>query len=352
MISITTPKTIGWDIGGAHVKAAVLNSEGQMLRVLQQPCPLWKGVSHLHQALSQMLQTLGNGPCRHALTMTGELVDCFTSREQGVFAIIEAMHSHCQQHELLIFAGEYGLLPVAGISHQHIMAIASTNWLVSAQLVAKHCPNALFVDMGSTTTDILTIANHTLQAQGYTDYQRLISGELLYTGAIRTAVMAIAQRAVFKSQEMGLMAEYFATTADVYRVTGDLQEAHDQAETADGAEKTPLASARRLSRLTGYEFDPADWCDWLEFAQQLKTQQKQLVSEALLLQSKSFAQSQPLTLVAAGVGRFLLKEIAAEQGWIYRDFDSFFAYANDDREIDAADCAPAAALACLAKEFA
>ena len=339
-------QTLGWDIGGAHVKAVLLNSQGQILQVIQQPCPLWKGVEHLQRAVTTIMDALGGGLFRHAITMTGELVDCFSSREQGEQAIIEAMRSHCQDGELLIFAGEYGLLPVNRVTNQHTMAIASANWLVSAQRVAQHCQRALFVDMGSTTTDILRIANHSLQAQGYTDYQRLVSGELLYSGAIRTAVMAIAQRAVFRGQDMGLMAEYFATMADVYRLTGDLQEAHDQAETADGAEKTPSASARRLSRLTGYEYDAADWPIWLDFARQLKAQQKQLVSRALLQQINP--EPQPLTLVGAGVGRFLLKEIAVEQGWLYQDFNSFFSFAADCPEMDAADCAPAAALAYFA----
>ena len=341
----TQIQTLGWDIGGAHVKAALLNSQGQILQVIQQPCPLWKGVSHLHQAITHIMDSVGSGPFRNVMTMTGELVDCFSSREQGVQAIIDALQAHCQQQELLIFAGEYGLLAADQVTNQHVMAIASANWLVSAQLVARHCREALFVDMGSTTTDILRIADHHLQAQGYTDYQRLVSGELLYTGAIRTAVMAIAQRALFRGQDMGLMAEYFATMADVYRLTGDLQEAHDQAETADGAEKTPQASARRLSRLTGYEYDPADGALWLDFAHELKEKQKQLVKKALLQQ---MTPGQPQKLVAAGVGRFLLKEIATEQGWEYLDFDSFFDLAVSELELDAGDCAPAVALAYLA----
>ncbi|MFI3179427.1 MAG: H4MPT-linked C1 transfer pathway protein, partial [Methylococcaceae bacterium] len=38
---------MGWDIGGAHVKAAVINSRGEVIAVYQQPCPLWKGLDQL-----------------------------------------------------------------------------------------------------------------------------------------------------------------------------------------------------------------------------------------------------------------------------------------------------------------
>ena len=58
-------------------------------------------------------------------------------------------------------------------------------------------------------------------AEGYTDYQRLISQEMVYTGIVRTAVMAVAQSAQDDGKEVGLMAEYFATMADVYRLTGE-----------------------------------------------------------------------------------------------------------------------------------
>lgn len=342
---------IGWDIGGAHVKAALLNSNGEVVQVVQEPCPLWKGIDHLDYALAAILRSLGPGPHLHAMTMTGELVDCFAGREQGVNAIIQAIQDKIGGEELLIFAGHDGFLNVGQIKQAHCMAIASANWLASAELAAERCQTGLFVDIGSTTTDILLIENHALQALGCTDYQRLVSGELLYTGIVRTAVMAIAQRAEFNGQEMGLMAEYFATMADVYRLTGDLNEAHDQAETADGAEKTPLASVRRLSRLTGYEFSEADWEIWLQFARHLKQRQKHNIRQACLKQIERCTETAELCLIGAGVGRFLVKEIAGELGLAYRDFARFFKAEDDEAVIGAADCAPAVAVAYLAGGF-
>ena len=41
---------VGWDIGGAHVKAALLHG-GQVLDTAQWPCPLWQGTDRLQQAL-------------------------------------------------------------------------------------------------------------------------------------------------------------------------------------------------------------------------------------------------------------------------------------------------------------
>ncbi len=341
----------GWDIGGAHVKLAVLDESGRILQTAQRACPLWKGVDYLQRTLTELSSQFDLQHCRHALTMTGELADCFSSREQGVNAIVEAVCEHFDREQVSVFAGQRGFLAVAQIRPAIYMAIASANWLASVQLVAKRQANALFVDIGSTTTDILLIENSQLKVQGFTDYQRLVSGELVYTGIVRTSVMAIAQDAEFKGQHMGLMAEHFATMADVYRLTGDLNEAHDQSDTADGAEKTPKASALRLSRLTGYEFYPSDMPLWLDFAEQLKARQKQKIRQACQRQIQRADEYSGLVVVGAGVGRFLLREIAHDLNIGYVDFSALFQTAGKSQNLDAGDCAPAAAVAYLAGGF-
>ncbi|MBD9363284.1 hydantoinase/oxoprolinase family protein [Methylomonas fluvii] len=341
----------GWDIGGAHVKLALLDASGQIVAVAQQACPLWKGVDYLHRTLTDLAGQFDSQQYRHAVTMTGELVDCFTSREQGVNAIVRAVCEQFNAEQVSVFAGLRGFLPAAHFQPADCMDIASANWLASLLWVAKRLPNALFVDIGSTTTDILLIENHQLKVQGFTDYQRLVSGELVYTGIVRTAVMAIAQDAEFNGQPMGLMAEHFATMADVYRLTGELNEAHDQCDTADGAEKSVLASARRLSRLTGYEFSDSDHALWLAFAGQLKTKQTQKISQACLKQLQRAATRSAITLVGAGVGRFLVRDIAADLGVEYLDFTDLLPSTAKTHVIDAADCAPAAAVAYLAGGF-
>jgi probable H4MPT-linked C1 transfer pathway protein len=344
-------KTIGWDIGGAHVKAAVLNAQGEILNILQIACPLWKGLEYLEQAIQMILHSLEDASYLHCMTMTGELADCFTSRQQGVESIITCLHNLLPQQELLIYTSEFGFLSVPQIKASHTLSIASVNWLASSKLTATHCEQGLFVDIGSTTTDLLLIQQQQVLAIGYTDYARLVSGELVYTGVVRTAVMAIAQQAFFNGQTMGLMAEYFATMADVYRLTADLATVHDQADTADGADKSLLASARRLSRLTGYEFQTTDMHLWLAFAVQLKQLQKQKIWLACQRQLARLPIDKQQTLIGAGVGRFLLKEIALEHTLNYLDFNDFCKQAKLKSELDAADCAPAVAVAYLGGGF-
>ncbi|MEY3883995.1 MAG: hypothetical protein RLZZ379_1273, partial [Pseudomonadota bacterium] len=46
---------IGWDVGGAHLKAALLGPDGALQQVLQVPCPLWRGLHELELAIDIML---------------------------------------------------------------------------------------------------------------------------------------------------------------------------------------------------------------------------------------------------------------------------------------------------------
>lgn len=342
--------TVGWDIGGAHLKAVLLDQCGQVADIALYACPLWKGMAFLEQAAQAVLQQFQGHRCRHVLTMTGELVDLFDNREQGVRRIIEAMRDILADADLSVYAGQRGFLAPETLSAKDCLDIASMNWLASASWTARRIETGIFVDIGSTTTDILLLANGNVDALGLTDYQRLVSKELVYTGIVRTAVMGVTQHAHFKGRDMGLMAEFFATMADVYRLTGDLNEAHDQCDTADGGAKTALASARRLSRMTGYDFNEEDWPLWLDFAHNLKETQKRQVAEACREQMKRCRDISGIKWVGAGIGRFLVREIAEEAGYVYQDFNELLGQTETNAGIDSADCAPAVAVARLAFE--
>src|SRR5262249_42745745 len=133
----------------------------------------------------------------------------------------------------------------------HAAEIASANWHVCARLVAQRCGNALFVDMGSTTTDVIPVAGRKLIGRGYTDAQRLAAGELVYTGPVRGFRMATASRAPLAGAWTTLVNENFATMADVHRILGSLPDGADQMMTTDGRDKTIAASRARLARMVG-----------------------------------------------------------------------------------------------------
>lgn len=338
---------MGWDIGGAHLKASVIIPPQDCIAVYQRPCPLWMGLDKLEEAVRGILADAAVTVNCHGLTMTGELADLFAGREDGVGRILRAMRSLLPDAKIQVYAGRNGFLEIKDVTSVDVNAIASANWLASASWSAGKVPDGLFVDIGSTTTDILLIDRGKVSAQGYTDYQRLVTQELVYTGLVRTPVMAVSQTAFDGENEVGLMAEYFATMADVFRLTGELNEDHDQWDTADGAEKTLTASAKRLARMIGCDYVPEDLTRWQCFARNIRQQQMQRIRSACEKQLSRVVPSNA-PLIGAGIGSFLVDELAIALNRPYVEFSDLFDQSARLGPYSITDCAPAVAVACLA----
>lgn len=341
---------VGWDIGGAHLKAALLNQQGEVLAVYQESCPLWQGLDTLEDAFAKILLKFPRQISQHAVTMTGELVDLFADKVQGVQQIIAVIQKILAPQDIAIYAGRLGFIEAAAVTAKQSNDIASANWLASATYVAQQRKQGLFVDMGSTTTDILLFNRAKVDALGYTDYQRLVSGELIYTGMVRTAVMATVQSVHFAGSEVGVMSEYFATMADIYRITLELNEVHDQSDTADGGAKTEQGSMRRLARMIGCNIQDFPESHWRELANTIRHQQLLRIQRACEKHLSRREQTMEIPLIGAGIGRFLLQDIAKTLAIEYIDFNDLFKAPREETVMQIADCAPAVAVAYLVRE--
>jgi len=335
---------LGWDLGGAHLKAAAVDQSGKVLWVRQLPCPLWLGLEQLDRAVASVLEAQP-GARWHAVTMTGELTDFFRTRAQGVTGILSRFGRHVPASRTLVYAGMSGFFTPQRAA-KNPEAVASANWAASAQLVASRVPDALFVDIGSTTTDIVAIRDGKLAVRGHSDYERLACEELVYTGIVRTPVMALADRIPFEGNWIAPMAEYFATTADVYRLTGELPEGADQLPAADNGGKTVRDSARRLARMVGRDFESASLSAWRQCARHLAELQLLKIRQACDRVLSRVKEAERAPLVGAGVGRFLVRKLAVQLGRRYRDFDGLVDTAPDVASW-ASSCAPAVAVAVL-----
>jgi probable H4MPT-linked C1 transfer pathway protein len=335
----------GWDLGGAHLKVAQIDSDGRLITAAQVPCTLWLGMDHLARAVAEARQKLLPSS-RQGVTMTGELVDLFDSRADGVRRLTAAIVDALPGADLRIYAGDAGFLPPAAAGDR-VHEVASANWHASARFVAARCRAGLFVDLGSTTTDVVPFADGAVLARGYTDAERLASEELVYTGATRTPVMALADEVPFDGDRQRLMAEHFATMADIHRLTGALPEDADQLPTADGRGKSVEDSARRLARMLGRDLESADPAAWRRLAGHLAERQRQLLQAAVDRVLSRGLVGEDTPIVGAGIGRFLLPELARRLDRPYTDFTPLLTGDSAVREW-AARCAPAAAVAALA----
>ena len=344
---------IGWDLGGANIKLARAEGarvgDGRVMRVAQIPCPIVTERSKFDAAVDAALPFISS-PALHAVTMTGELSDVFSDRAEGVVYLIDLMLKVTGGQSPLIYAGRAGFLAPEE-AKRRTLEVASANWHATAAFIAWHHADGLLVDVGTTTTDLVPIKGGAVATRGATDAERLTDGELLYTGVIRTPVMAVAHSAPFHGRIQRIAAERFATMADIWRLTGDLSEDADPYPSADQRGKSLAESAARLARMLGRDSGEAELGEWVGLARYFADCQLAEIEKAAgdLVARSMLPHSVPV--FGAGCGRFVASRLAKRLRLPYVDFAEIIDAAPEASEM-AARCAPAVAVALLASTSA
>ncbi len=339
---------IGWDIGGAHLKVASVNATGKIEFVEQFASPLWQGLEQLEILLPKTIKQLPQGSLSHAFTITAELVDIFKDRKEGMNLLIDVCENKLGD-DINLYAADEGLLNLDS-ARKNINQVASANWHASATYTASLFESGLFIDVGSTTTDIIPFSNNKLNNRGSNDQSRLRFDELVYTGVIRTSLMALADKVPFNGEWQNIAAENFATTADVYRILTSLKESDDLMEAADGSSKDIQGSTRRLARMLGTDSSiTIEAQRWYKLAEYFEETQLQLLTNAVLrVLSESSGSNDKI--VGAGAGRFLVKKIAQRIGIPYIEF-SDLCDTKSGLQHKCNICAPAVAIAQLNRQL-
>ena len=339
---------LGWDVGGANLKAALVSGEGVVIDVFQVACPLWRGLEELDRALKLIIQSIKISPQRHVVTMTAELVDIFPSRHEGVVQLSQFMNDHLDG-EISFYSIKKSFVPISLVSSLY-QSVASANWHASASLIARDLQQGVFVDIGSTTSDLILMKDFLVKAKGLTDAERMAHGELLYTGVVRTPLMSLCQKIKFNGHMVNIAAEHFATTADVYRLTHELAFEDDMADTADGAGKTELESARRLARMVGHDAEDADIEVWRALAFEFREMQLIRLEFELRSRLSQEALAVDAPFIGAGAGRFLVRILAERINKPYLDVESLMLSDESVRHWVNV-CFPAVAVAKLALDL-
>jgi len=272
---------LGLDIGGANTKAA--SADGSIAKSVY--LPLWRD-----EPLESVLHSLANmNPEAVGAVITGELADCYKSKADGISRIKAAVEEAfgCRVH----FWG------VNGFDWRDPIELAAANWSASAALVSRDFESCLLVDMGSTTTDLIPIRERALAAS--TDYLRLKSGELVYTGMLRTSIGSLLHAAMIEGHSVPLSPEFFAITADAYLVTGWISTDQYSCDSPDGSDKNRSSALRRLARTVCADLDEIGEGGAMAIAQQAIDLQLEVILRAIELQSKRHRINK---VVAAGVG--------------------------------------------------
>jgi probable H4MPT-linked C1 transfer pathway protein len=246
-----------------------------------------------------------------AATMTGELADCFATKQDGVRHIVCALGEVAANRPLWIYLTD-GRFVTPAEALDRPLAAAASNWHALATVAAKlvNCSPALLIDIGSTTTDLIPIWDGRVQARGLTDPDRLATDELVYTGVRRSPVCALVDQLPWQGRSCRVAQELFATTGDAYLVLGELPEEPQSLETADGRPATRHCAAARLARMVCADSSMFDWHDAQRAAEAIVQEQYRLLVSAAehVLQSMSRA---PTAVAISGAGEFLARKIAA-----------------------------------------
>lgn len=277
---------LGLDIGGANTKYALVNTLGEVITTGSEYFPFWKDMQNYENYLLQLKNKLETnfGIIEYvSFVTTAELADCFQTKKEGIIAIsnfVQKVFNENLKKSPQIYSTN-GLFLSANDASESWLDVSASNWMVSAKYLGMKYPNSLMIDIGSTTTDIIPIHNGEVVAQGRNDLERLISGELVYSGMLRTNVISITHEIKLRSKIIPLSSELFATTGDVYLILGIITEEEFNVETADGKPTNIKNAKARLARIVCADVNQISEEEIKQIALQIKNKHKSLLSNAL-----------------------------------------------------------------------
>ncbi|MEQ8848418.1 hydantoinase/oxoprolinase family protein [Botrimarina sp.] len=298
-----SPRWIGLDVGGANLKAALSTGAAW-----SEAFELWRRPLQLADAIGRLL----TGPVAEpaagiALTMTGELADCYRTKADGVRAIVDATRSAAAGRPVRVAAvDDRWLSPAEAADTPHLVAAA--NWRLAARWCAARWIDGVWVDVGSTTADLIAFGGGRVESQGATDPERLTTRELVYQGVGRTPVCAVVRELPLHGRPCPVAAELFATTADAWVLLGEAPEDPSTDRTADGRPLTRAFARERLARVVCADGSSFTDADARHAAAAVAEAQERALCEALALRPRRG------TLVVSGAGEFLALRAAA-RGW-------------------------------------
>jgi hypothetical protein len=271
---------IGIDVGGANLK--VVNKTGSHIHY----CPLWE-----HAPITSLLEqyvTSRDDPA--AVVMSGELADSFSDKMQGIAFIVNAVKAAFPS------ARFYGM---DGAFHtQALPQLAAANWLASAAYLRQDYPDAVLLDIGSTTADIIPL-NCFETLLNLTDLMRLQKGYLIYTGMLRGNIATLLSSVLLDGMQTPVSSEYFATSADAHLVLDHISADQYSCDTPDKKGKTKEASLRRLARVVCADLEEIGEAGAREIAGQFWKKQRNLICDQVKMVA---AESGARQVIVAGIG--------------------------------------------------
>lgn len=309
---------LGFDIGGANTKAALIHTEGdgaQTFSVAAQYFPMWKQPQRLSGVLAALKEQLNASQLDAvSVTMTAELSDAYQTKREGIHHVLSSVKTVFSDTPILVLNTDAELVPFES-AEKNPLSVAAANWAATGWLVSQRVRECVVVDVGSTSTSIVPIVNGKVAALGKTDLDKLICGELVYTGSLRTSVAAIVQSIPLRGGVAAVSSELFALSGDVHLVLGNISAEQYTSETADGRGRTKTEALARLARVVCADTEMLTLQEIVGIAQYIYgVQVKQIIQglNKVYTYAKERAHGK-VPVVATGLGKEFLAKRAAEQ---------------------------------------
>lgn len=291
------------DIGGANLKAA--DGRGWARTV---PFPLWRDPHGLSAALSSLMESAPAAD-RICLTMTGELCDCFRTKKEGVDHILASVQQVSGGREIWVYLVDGRLVRVQEARNLPTL-VAASNWHALARFACRFVAErpGLLLDIGSTTTDIIPLVGGEPRPVGLNDTDRLLAGELIYTGVVRTPICAITDRLPWGGTDCPVAAEWFATAADAYVLLDKLPEDAHATWTPDGRPLSKEFCRERLARMICSDATVFTMQDAQRVAVAVRSAQFDRIAKGVR-QVIGQMPEPPVEAVVSGCGAFVAEEV-------------------------------------------
>jgi probable H4MPT-linked C1 transfer pathway protein len=308
------PTIVGWDIGGVNTKAARLDVTGNapVPPSVCLPYEIQRDPTGLIPTLTEVARLLGSEPADlHAVTMTAELSQAFRTKREGVAFVLDALEGALPGAGFQVYTVD-GRFVRPAEARAHPLAVAAANWTATASFVSRSVPTCVLIDVGTTTSDLIPIVRGSLAVQGFTDPERLLSGELVYTGALRTPAEAVTSRVPLWGGSAGISADGFALIGDAHLWLGRLRPEDYTCRTPDGRAPSRESCGERLARTVCADRDMLDDSDIDAIATALAGAQVRSLVDSL----QRIRQRCPeiTRAVVTGLGDFIAVEAACTAG--------------------------------------
>jgi len=310
---------IGWDVGGANTKAAFITTKDGFIKELKTAIeyfPVWKDSEKLGSVLSRLRKRVSGSAKLDCVgvTMTAELADAYRTKREGVNHILARIVQVFTGTPIFVLDAEATLRSIEA-ARSEPLRVAAANWAATGWMVSQLVRDCIVIDVGSTSTSIIPVIEGAISAAGKTDLEKLMNGELVYTGGLRTNIAAIVNSIPVRGGVARVSSELFAQSGDVHLVLDNITEKEYAVETTDGRGKTRTDAMARLARVVCADTEMLTEQEIVQIAKYIYNKQIEQVAEGL---SQVYARIKPhakakIGAVVTGLGKDFLARRAAQQ---------------------------------------